>query len=516
MNKVLKKVIDNCKYIEDYYEKLVELTKNHNFVGSTNEWIIDNFYLVVEQRNAIKKFIKNKKDRNLLSTNEAMYNILLDIYLKHNYNMDKNILIKELNSYQTKNNICFSYNAISVIPIFISILLIEELYGLCKKREEKLEDLKKVNDVIQRIDAARLENPDVDLNEFVKIDKYIIDHPYYLYNLNANLKEFGESSNDIFEKLSKYLEESNIDLKEVINNEHLSSISDNLLVSNLFNNLRTVTKLKYDELCNRVSKTEKTLLTDSVYKSMTQESKNLYRRQIVKNAKKADEYKYVYNIMEKVRNSDKEIADFIFKKKNTNRLYILYVSLILVFTVLISFGLSFLVLDYWYIAFILLLVPISEVVMQLLNKIFMRFNKPTSLPKLDFSRGIPEEYSTMIVIPTIVKNTKKIDDMFLQLEKYYLSNKSPNLYFTLLGDCAESNTRDCDYDAEVAKYGVEKAKELNKKYNKELFYYIYRKRVFSNCEGKFLGYERKRGALMHFNKLLLGKLSDKDKEKLVI
>ena len=515
MNKIYSKVIDNCKYIEHYYEKLVELTKNHNFVGSTNEWIIDNFYLVVEQRNVIKKFAKNRNNKEIIATTEDMYKILLDIFLKHNYNVDKNILMKELNSYQTKHDFCFSYNSISVIPIYISIILIEELYGLCKKREEKLDDLRKVNEVISKIDEARLENPDVNLNEFVKIDKYIIDHPYYLYNLNANLKEFGESSNDIFEKLSKYLEENNVDLKEVINDEHLSSINDNLLVSNLFNNLRTVSKLKYDELCNRISKAEKTLLTDSVYKNMTQESKNLYRRQIVKNAKKVDEYKYVYNIMEKVRNSDKEIADFIFKKKNINKTYIFYVSLILVFTILISFGLSFLVLDYWYIAFILLLVPVSEVVMQLINKIFMKFNKPTSLPKLDFARGIPEEYATMVVIPTIVKNTKKIDDMFLQLEKYYLSNKSPNLYFTLLGDCAESNTRDCDYDAEVAKYGVEKAKELNAKYNKELFYFLYRRRVFSECEGKFLGYERKRGALMHFNKLLLKKLTDKELEKYV-
>ena len=65
MNKLLKKVIENCKYIEEYYEKLVGLTKNHNFVGSTNEWIIDNFYLVVEQRNAIKKFIKEKCYMNI-------------------------------------------------------------------------------------------------------------------------------------------------------------------------------------------------------------------------------------------------------------------------------------------------------------------------------------------------------------------------------------------------------------------------------------------------------------------
>ena len=288
MNKIYNKVIDNCKYIEQYYEKLVELTKNHNFVGSTNEWIIDNFYLVVEQRNVIKKFAKNRNNKEIIASTEDMYKILLDIFLKHNFNVDKNILMKELNSYQTKNDFCFSYNAISVIPIYISIILIEELYGLCKKREEKLDDLRKVNEVISKIDEARLENPDVNLNEFVKIDKYIIDHPYYLYNLNANLKEFGESSNDIFEKLSKYLEENNVDLKEVINDEHLSSINDNLLVSNLFNNLRTVSKLKYDELCNRISKAEKTLLTDSVYKNMTQESKNLYRRQIVKNAKKIE------------------------------------------------------------------------------------------------------------------------------------------------------------------------------------------------------------------------------------
>ena len=61
MNKIYSKFIDNCKSIENYYEKLVSLTKNHNFVGSTNEWIIDNFYMVVEQRNAIKRLFKNKK-----------------------------------------------------------------------------------------------------------------------------------------------------------------------------------------------------------------------------------------------------------------------------------------------------------------------------------------------------------------------------------------------------------------------------------------------------------------------
>ena len=61
MNKIYSKFLDDCSNIEKYYEKLVDLTKNHHFVGSTNEWIIDNFYLVVEQRNAIKKLFKSSR-----------------------------------------------------------------------------------------------------------------------------------------------------------------------------------------------------------------------------------------------------------------------------------------------------------------------------------------------------------------------------------------------------------------------------------------------------------------------
>lgn len=516
MNKIYSKFLDNCNNIENYYEKLVELTKNHNFVGSTNEWIIDNFYLVVEQRNYLKRFFKNKKNiKEILAVNEDMYQILHTIFSKHEYNVDKNMLIKELNNYQNKNNVYFSYKTISIIPILISIILIDKLNKLCIKREEKLEDLRKANDLVSKIDKDMLDNPDIVLANYVKIDEYILNHPYYLYNLNANLKEFGESSNDVFEKLSKYLEENNIDLKDVINNEHYSSINDNLLVSNLFNNLRTVSKLKYDDLCNKISKTEKILLTDSVYKSMTQESKNLYRNQIIKNTKKIDEYNYVYNIMQKVRGNHKEIADYIFNKKKINKIYTIYKSLIIFFTLLISLLVSLLVLDLWVISFLLLLIPVSEVVIQIINKIFMFFNKPKSLPKVDFGNGIPKEYSTIVVIPTIVKNIKKVDDMFLQLEKYYLSNTTPNLYFALLGDCAESNTRECDYDEEVSKYGVSKAKELNEKYGKELFFFMYRRRVFSESEGKFLGFERKRGGLMHFNRLLLGKLTEKEKEKYI-
>ena len=60
MNNLYAKYLENCNNIDAYYQNLVTLTKNHFYVGSTNEWILDNYYLVVEHKNVIKKLIKER------------------------------------------------------------------------------------------------------------------------------------------------------------------------------------------------------------------------------------------------------------------------------------------------------------------------------------------------------------------------------------------------------------------------------------------------------------------------
>ena len=194
MNKIYTRFLSNCKNIEKYYENLVELTKNHNYVGSTNEWIIDNYYLVVETKNHLKKIFKEKKNiKVMLEKNEKMYDILVGIFKKHNYNLDANVLIKELNNYQNKNDCYFSYPNINVIPILISMILIDELNKLCDKRMDKQIDILKVRDLMIEIDADRENNPNINLDDYIEIDDYIIDHPVYLYHLNSALKELGET-----------------------------------------------------------------------------------------------------------------------------------------------------------------------------------------------------------------------------------------------------------------------------------------------------------------------------------
>ena len=132
--------------------------------------------------------------------------------------------------------------------------------------------------------------------------------------------------------------------------------------------------------------------------------------------------------------------------------------------------------------------------------------KPKLIPKIDFSNGIDKENSSMVVIPTILKSKEKVQEMMGNLERYYLANKSENLYFTLLGDCSQSGVQNEKFDEEVIEEGIKQVERLNEKYPNEefpIFSFIYRERVWNEKEGCYLGWERKRGLLNQFNEYVL-------------
>ena len=159
------------------------------------------------------------------------------------------------------------------------------------------------------------------------------------------------------------------------------------------------------------------------------------------------------------------------------------------------------------------LIPASEIAIQTIQYILSKVVKPKPIPKLDFSNGIDRKYSTMVVIPTILKSKEKVQELMRKLEVFYLANQSKNIYFALLGDCSESKKREEEYDREVIDEGKKLVKDLNEKYKKEqekmpIFSFIYRKRQWNEKEEAYLGWERKRGMLTQFNQYLLGKIKN--------
>jgi cyclic beta-1,2-glucan synthetase len=508
MTNLIKQFLTDFDNINEYYDLLTYKTKNHEYVGIINEWLIDNFYLLVEHKT---NFLEDKaKLKKKLKDIDKIYVALKDIANRNNYNIDFKLLTKELNEYQKKNNISFTYPEIAAIKEVVLVIYTERLSNLCNDERKKLLNHEKVTNIINN-----RENKEITLNNFIDNTFDIKDDLNYIFEINNQLKEVGAKSNKLFKELNSLLEEKQLSIKEIVNDEYQMRIDNDMLIANIFNDLKEFFEFTEDDLYEKISHTEKLLLEDKIYKEMTEESKNLYRMQLLKLAKKKhmSELSYLEQLYKNEDSADYHIGFQLFKKKNNNIYVVLYITIITLVTLVVSFLLSKYFIRMRVIGFLILLIPVSQLFSKVLNEILIRIIPTVPLPKLDYTEGIPDSAKTMVVIPTIISNTDKIKEMFDNLETFYLINKTDNLYFTLLGDVKAMDKEVADYDEEISKYGVSYAKKLNDKYGDNLFHFVYRKRFWNEKENCFLGYERKRGALLQFNELLLHKMSKEDEHK---
>ena len=145
----------------------------------------------------------------------------------------------------------------------------------------------------------------------------------------------------------------------------------------------------------------------------------------------------------------------------------------------------------------------------LVNWIVTHRISPKSLPRMDFSEGIPPGNGTIVVVPSLLENTEEINHLLQELELYYLSNPDPQLTYALLTDFSDALAQDMPNDKELltlARSGIE---NLNKKYASVApFYLFHRLRQWNPSEGVWMGWERKRGKLADFNRLLLNLRAD--------
>ena len=507
MANLVRKFLNDFEDINEYYTFLVNRTKKLEYVGITNEWLIDNFYLLVEHKTNI---VHNKKYINKdLSKFDRIFYCLKDIVLRNNYNISFKQLATYLKEYQKENKIYFSYRELGCIKVILLFLYAQRLNDLCREEYSKLVDKETVAKIIES-----REEKDIELSNFLKDDFTIDKNPNYIFEINNQLKEIGVKSNRLFKELNELLEEKRISLKEIINDEYQARIDNDILIANIFGDLKEFFEFTEEDLYKKVSLVEKLLLEDEAYAKMTVESKRIYRSQLLKLAKKrrTDELSCLQALLANADSEDYHIGLQLFKKRNKSLRAFLYVAFIVLVTIAISYFISGYFMGFRILGFFLLLIPISQLFVQILNQVLLRVVPTYPLPKLDYSKGIPDSAKTMVVIPTIISTTDKIKDMFDTLETFYLINKTDNLYFTLLGDVKASSQELLDIDKELAEFGVSYAQKLNKKYKKELFQFLYRKRFWNEKENSFLGYERKRGALLQFNQILLKKMTIKEQK----
>lgn len=150
--------------------------------------------------------------------------------------------------------------------------------------------------------------------------------------------------------------------------------------------------------------------------------------------------------------------------------------------------------------------PASEVAVAIANYLVCRILPPRVLPKLDFTAGIPADCRTVVVIPGMLTKPESAATLCERLELHYLANPDPQLRFALLTDWADAPTETTPNDELLVKAAIDGIRRLNERHARgpDLFFLFHRKRLFNPSEGVWMGWERKRGKLDEFNRLLCG------------
>lgn len=513
----MPRVLDNFKYISLVCTLLKDHIKLEIPIHPAGEWLVDNCYLIESTVKKIQKDLSKKKYKSLPRVTNGSFAGFARIFVLSNeivMNTDGKIEESEireyLEAYQTQKTL--TMDEIWNLGTFLQIAIIEKIRSIAEKIFSSQVQKYKVENIVERI----IENKD---RKKLKIDVDL--YPFIEY-MSYRLKTYGKITNKYLEILEEQVRKSGMTVTDIINKEHFNIALKKISMQNCIMSIKSIDRIGILDIFQNVSIVEQILRQDNIYKEMDSETKGRYRSVIRKISKKthiAEVYiaKKCLSLTEGkegkeshigyylISNGKSELLSRILNKKvkevSTSTKAKLYISTIYLFTIIFTLLVA---IKSWFFA-IILFIPIQNVVTQIIQYILSKNVGPKVIPKLDFhDTGIPQEYTTMCVIPSLLKTEDDVKELMTKLETYYLANKSENIYFTLLGDCTSEKNETKEEDQKIIDTGKEYVEKLNKKYG-NIFNFIYRKREWNSSERCYMGWERKRGILNQLNEYLITK-----------
>ena len=155
------------------------------------------------------------------------------------------------------------------------------------------------------------------------------------------------------------------------------------------------------------------------------------------------------------------------------------------------------------------LIPASDLAVALVNRSVAEQLGPRPLPRLELRDGVPSSLRTLVVMPTLLTGEAEIEEHVGRLEIHYLANPDGDVHFALLSDWTDAPAETMPEDDRLLAAAVDGIARLNRSHGRapdagERFLLLHRRRVWNQAEGKWMGWERKRGKLDELNHLLRG------------
>lgn len=292
---------------------------------------------------------------------------------------------------------------------------------------------------------------------------------------------------------------------------------DARVMERLFSGLHALSAVNWGAVLEKASGVERVLLQDPSgdYPNMDEDTRRRYRQQVCRLAEKhrmeeMDAARLALELAQKSGGRGRHIGWYLFRQPlgeevplPTGKCYVWAVtlgSLVLslgIWRVTGSFGVA-----------LLLLCPLSDIVKNTLDFALVHLVPPRFVPRMALKEGIPPEGRTLCVVVSLLTGEDSGAKLAGLLERYRLANRDggEQLRFGILADLPDGAApmgKEGEQWANCAKRAVDK---LNEKYGGG-FYLFFRRPSFSIRDERYMGWERKRGALTELVRLLEGKPS---------
>lgn len=552
-DQLLRRLAQNEQMLLQSYSMVTRTIKESKRIAPAAEWLLDNFYLVEEQIYTAKKHFPKGYSKTLprLTKGDSaglprIYDMAVEIISHSDGHVDVYGLTDFVNAYQavTKLNL----GELWAIPIMLRLALLENLRRLSMIISEEISNKALANKWADQMIETAEENPR-DLVLAIA-DMSRSDPPMkstFVAELVRRLQEKGSSLSLPLNWIEQRLAESGSTSSELIQKDNQEQAATQVSISNSISSLRFITNTNWRDFVENTSIIEAILKEDiaGVYAQMDFNTRDGYRHAVEKMARcsgKSEEEVALFVVDQATKSfEDNEPercchvgyyltgkgyiqtsraigyrADLREKLRrfSTKNPALIYLGSIAIISVLISWALISMaaneLTDIWEIILmvVVILLATSHLAVAIVNWVSTILARPLLLPRMNFSSGVPEEASTMVVIPTMITSLTGIDALIEGLEIRFLANRGKHIYFGLLTDFKDASSKNLAEDDLLVTSVKNKITALNSKYaNGEPgpFYLFHRLRKFNAHDKTWMGYERKRGKLEELNGLLRGK-----------
>ncbi|MBT9539288.1 MAG: cyclic beta 1-2 glucan synthetase [Thiobacillus sp.] len=552
-DRLLPRLADNARVLLAAYDVVTAAATPGQRIVPAEAWLLDNFYLIEQQITLARRHLPRGYSRQLPRLAEGLsagfpriYDLALELISHMDGRVDSDNATQFIAAYQTVEPL--KLGELWAFPIMLQLALLENLrrvgLRIARRREERDAAITWADRMLVTAEQEPKQLIQL-LAEFANADVPLTAP--FVEEFYARLQAQGPAMAFVQTWVEHKLFEQGVTATALSEAAGRTAATNQISIANSIGSLRFIGTMDWREYVESLSVVEQCLREDPVGMHASQDfaTRDRYRHVIedVARGGSCSEQKVAraaielaqaaaaqwgtenrrahvgYYLIDQGRQSlERAVGCRLSWRTRVSRAsrhvrLPLYLGPIFLITALVTAGILSVVGGFgeggWRDGLLLLALVIgaSALAVSLVNLLVTLILSPRALPRMDFSKGIPDCHRTMVIVPTLLGSPQEIDHLLEALEIRYLGNRDPNLYFALLTDFRDAPEQTLPDDAALLAYARTAVETLNATYRDDrpgIFYLFHRPRVWNPVERVWMGYERKRGKLEQFNARLRG------------